>query len=176
MKHRKQSDSVVGKQLREEYSSINNAQKIQEEKELNKTTDFFLDLLIYFISMIWMFFAFMDTSSLTMRYFAIVNFGVQTMFKLAMHLSFYSAMHKYHPEMRIRWLAFCIQALFFVGLLGLVFVFKLVSNVPGDSTFSDILKSLSGIMTLLDGVLIFFVGVLDKICWTFISYTDKGDK
>lgn len=98
MKHRKQSDSVVGKQLREEYSSINNAQKIQEEKELNKTTDFFLDLLIYFISMIWMFFAFIDTSSLTMRYFAIVNFGVQTMFKLAMHLSFYSAMHCSYPS------------------------------------------------------------------------------
>lgn len=173
MHQEEKSNSILGRHFKKAASSMSNARRIQEAKELNRTTDFVLDVLVYFVGMLWMFYAFIDTSSLVMRYFAIVNFGGQTILKMAMHFGFYNAIREYHPKKSIKCLAGFVQGLFYVGIFGLTVVLVLVSRVPSNSAFSDIFKSLSGIITLLDGMIIFSVGILDKVCWTFTTSADR---
>lgn len=161
----KKQKSIFGS----ESNNISGLELASALKNSNKNIDYFLDIIIFMLSSIWMFYAYMLTINPSMKLFTIINIGLTIIAKALIHLNFYNLLFKNKKSKNLKILGFFMIVFIFLSFALWMFLFTIVYKNTDTHSLQSMVKSFSGLYTLVTGIILVILGIADKTVWTFVD-------
>ncbi len=160
---KKHSKSIIG-------NAINNMSYLELAfylKHVNKNIDYFYDIILFIIDYLFMSFAYMTPNNSIIKILTIINIGAHIIVKALIHINFYNLLYKNKESKRLKILGVSmIIFIFFTSFLWLFLFMSLIKNI-------NLLKLISGWLSIIIGIIIVLLGIADKTIWVFVDGMEK---